>query len=237
VNQCSRNSRRLFFDPGGIVACFRGWWGLGGYTRGPSAFLKAGWDPFRVRNNRICTGGIAKNAQPPATSCNPSGILTSIRTTASRRPTQDSRSGWSRCSFPVGLLHLQHAGLSRRTDTFFSKLSDGLASMSRAITAMQWYSVSMQVTLTIPDELAAEAGARGFSVQAYAEDILRRAAVPVEDEVIGLEEERAVAEARAWRRRNHPISNEEVLAEFGLTPDDFDRLGQTPLPQQPNGSR
>ncbi len=36
--------------------------------------------------------------------------------TASRRPTQDSRSGWSRCSFPVGLLHpLQHAGLSRRT--------------------------------------------------------------------------------------------------------------------------
>src|ERR1017187_4669755 len=28
---------------------------------------------------------------------------------ASRQPTQDSRSGWSRCSFPVGLLHpLQH---------------------------------------------------------------------------------------------------------------------------------
>jgi len=102
---------------------------------------------------------------------------------------------------------------------------------------MQWYSVSMQVTLTIPDELAAEAGARGFSVQAYAEDILRRAAVPAEDEVIGAEEERAVAEARAWRRRNQPISNEEVLAEFGLTQDDFERLGQTPLPPQPNGSR
>ena len=35
---------------------------------------------------------------------------------ASRRPTQDSRSGWSRCSFPVRLFHpLQHAGLSRRT--------------------------------------------------------------------------------------------------------------------------
>ncbi len=30
--------------------------------------------------------------------------------------TQDSRSGWSRCSFPVRLFHpLQHAGLSRRT--------------------------------------------------------------------------------------------------------------------------
>src|ERR1039458_5702278 len=35
---------------------------------------------------------------------------------ASRRPAQDSRSGWSRFSFPVGLFHpLQHAGLSRRT--------------------------------------------------------------------------------------------------------------------------
>jgi len=37
---------------------------------------------------------------------------------ASRRPTQDSRSGWIRYSFPVGLFHpLQHAGLSRRTLT------------------------------------------------------------------------------------------------------------------------
>src|ERR1035437_7682450 len=35
---------------------------------------------------------------------------------ASRRPVQDSRSGWSRFSFPVGLFHpLQHAGLPRRT--------------------------------------------------------------------------------------------------------------------------
>jgi hypothetical protein len=33
---------------------------------------------------------------------------------ASQRPVQDSRSGWSRLSFPVGLFHpLQHAGLSR----------------------------------------------------------------------------------------------------------------------------
>ena len=40
--------------------------------------------------------------------------------TASRRPVQDSRSGWSRFSFPVGLFHpLQHAGLSRRTLSYF----------------------------------------------------------------------------------------------------------------------
>jgi hypothetical protein len=95
----------------------------------------------------------------------------------------------------------------------------------------------MQVTLTIPDELAVEASARGFSVQAYAEDILRRASVPVEDEVIGEDEERAVAEAREWRERNKLISNEEVLAEFGLTSDDFERLARTPLPPEPNGAR
>jgi len=95
----------------------------------------------------------------------------------------------------------------------------------------------MELTLTIPDELAVEASARGFSVKAYAEDILRRASVPAEDEVIGEDEERVVAEAREWRKHNEPISNEEILAEFGLTQDDFERLGRTPLPPSPNGSR
>jgi hypothetical protein len=37
-------------------------------------------------------------------------------TGTSRPPSQNSGSGWIRCSFPVGLFHpLQHAGLSRRT--------------------------------------------------------------------------------------------------------------------------
>jgi hypothetical protein len=40
---------------------------------------------------------------------------------ASQRPAQNSRSGWSRFSFPVGLFHpLQHAGLSRRSLSLFS---------------------------------------------------------------------------------------------------------------------
>src|ERR1017187_4282732 len=42
--------------------------------------------------------------------------LSTLQRAASRQPAQDSRSGWSRFSFPVGLFHpLQHAGLSRRT--------------------------------------------------------------------------------------------------------------------------
>ncbi len=43
---------------------------------------------------------------------------------ASRPPAQDSRPGWNRFSFPVGLLHpLQYAGLPRRSLTPFSLLA------------------------------------------------------------------------------------------------------------------
>jgi len=56
---------------------------------------------------------------------------------------------------------------------------------------------------------------------------------PPEDEEISEEEERAVAEAREWLKYNKPISHEEVLAEFGLTAADFERMGETPLPPAP----
>lgn len=53
---------------------------------------------------------------------------------------------------------------------------------------------------------------------------------PIEDEEIGEEEERAVAEAREWLRHNQPIPHAEVLAEFGLTMEDFRKMGETPVP-------
>jgi len=59
---------------------------------------------------------------------------------------------------------------------------------------------------------------------------------PAEDEQIGEEEERAVAESREWLKHNKPIPHEEVLAEFGLTMEDFERMGRTPLPPEPNGA-
>ena len=59
---------------------------------------------------------------------------------------------------------------------------------------------------------------------------------PLEDEEISEEEEQAVAEAREWLKHNQPIPHEEVLAEFGLTMADFERMGQTPLPADPKGS-
>lgn len=59
---------------------------------------------------------------------------------------------------------------------------------------------------------------------------------PIEDEAISAEEERAVAEAREWLKHNKSIPHEEVLAEFGLTMDNFERMGPTPLPPESNGA-
>jgi hypothetical protein len=63
------------------------------------------------------------------------------------------------------------------------------------------------------------------------------ASAPLEDEEIGEEEERAVAEAREWSKRNKPIPHEQVLAELGLTIADFERMGQTPLLEERTGLR
>jgi hypothetical protein len=59
---------------------------------------------------------------------------------------------------------------------------------------------------------------------------------PLEDEEISEEEARAVAESREWLKHNKPIPLEEVIAEFGLTTEDFERMGRTPLPPPPNGA-
>ena len=62
------------------------------------------------------------------------------------------------------------------------------------------------------------------------------AIAPIEDEEIGEEEESAVAESKEWLKHNKPIPHEEVLARFGLTMDDFRKLGETPLPPESRGN-
>lgn len=52
---------------------------------------------------------------------------------------------------------------------------------------------------------------------------------PIDDEPVSKEEAREIAEARAAIARGEVVSNEEVLAEFGLTTEDFERMGRTPL--------
>ncbi|MGA2268860.1 MAG: hypothetical protein ABSH44_10365 [Bryobacteraceae bacterium] len=45
-------------------------------------------------------------------------------------------------------------------------------------------------------------------------------------------ERKAVAEADEWLKQNQPIRHEEVLAEFGLTMADWEKMGKEPLPEE-----
>ncbi|MGA2119352.1 MAG: hypothetical protein ABSH56_31965 [Bryobacteraceae bacterium] len=38
-----------------------------------------------------------------------------------------------------------------------------------------------------------------------------------------------------WRKHNDPIPLEAVLADFGLNMDDWEKMGQPPAPDEPNG--
>src|SRR5215469_14601603 len=67
-------------------------------------------------------------------------------------------------------------------------------------------------------------------LQAISDPVARSIAnAPIDDEPISEEERRAVEASREWLKDHEPISHEEVLAEFGLTLEDFERMGRTPL--------
>lgn len=50
------------------------------------------------------------------------------------------------------------------------------------------------------------------------------ASAPVDDEPLSAAGEKALDEAREWSKRNKGIPHEEVLAEFGITPEEVDRF-------------
>lgn len=52
---------------------------------------------------------------------------------------------------------------------------------------------------------------------------------PADDEPLTAEEEQAFAEGREALAQGKGIPHEEILKEFGLTWEDWDRMGQTPL--------
>jgi len=56
---------------------------------------------------------------------------------------------------------------------------------------------------------------------------------PEEDsDTLSNAERRAVAEADDWLKQNQPIGHEEVLAEFGLSIADWEKMGQEPAPEE-----
>jgi hypothetical protein len=58
---------------------------------------------------------------------------------------------------------------------------------------------------------------------------------PVDDEPVSEEEAREIAAARASLDRGEGIPHEKVLAEFGLSLEDFERMGRTPLDPHKTG--
>ena len=55
------------------------------------------------------------------------------------------------------------------------------------------------------------------------------ASAPYDDEPVSAEEAREVEAAKASLARGEGIPHEDVLAEFGLSPEDFERMVRTPL--------
>jgi len=58
------------------------------------------------------------------------------------------------------------------------------------------------------------------------------AAAPIDDEPETEEERRAVAEAMDSLRRKGGVPMDEVLADFGLTMEDFRRMAENDLPDE-----
>jgi hypothetical protein len=45
-------------------------------------------------------------------------------------------------------------------------------------------------------------------------------------------ERKAISEADEWLKYNQPIPHEEILAEFGLTMADWEKMAVEPLPEE-----
>jgi len=80
---------------------------------------------------------------------------------------------------------------------------------------------------------ATQASAAVLILEAMLDPFTRALAnAPVEDEAPSDDEVAAVAASHEWLQTHAALPNREILAEFGLTEEDFERTGQTPLPAE-----
>jgi hypothetical protein len=66
---------------------------------------------------------------------------------------------------------------------------------------------------------------------------LALANAPLDDEPLTEEEQQALAGARASLARGEGIPHDEILKEFGLTWEDWDQMGRTPLDATPSSTK
>lgn len=60
------------------------------------------------------------------------------------------------------------------------------------------------------------------------------ALAPIDDEPLTAEDAAAIRAGMASLEKNGGVPMEEVLADFGLTLDDFQKMAETPLPEESN---
>jgi hypothetical protein len=82
-----------------------------------------------------------------------------------------------------------------------------------------------------PGQVSAVVGLLEIMLDPFARAL---ANAPYDDEPITDDEAREVAASKAALARGEVIPHEEILAEFGLTQEDFDHMGRTPL--EPHGT-
>jgi hypothetical protein len=83
-----------------------------------------------------------------------------------------------------------------------------------------------------PGQVAAVVGLLEIMLDPLARTL---ASAPYDDESVSAEEAREVEDAKASLARGEGIPHQEVLTEFGLTSEDFERMGRTPLKPQGSG--
>src|ERR1019366_3994313 len=82
------------------------------------------------------------------------------------------------------------------------------------------------IDLMAPGQVSAVVGLLKIMLDPLARTL---ASAPFDDEPVSAEEVREIAAARASLAHGEGVSNDEVLAEFGLNAEDFARMGRTPL--------
>jgi hypothetical protein len=82
-----------------------------------------------------------------------------------------------------------------------------------------------------PGQVSAVVGLLEIMLDPFARAL---ANAPFDDEPVSDEEARDIAASKAALARGETIPHDEILAEFGLTQEDFDRMGRTPL--EPHGT-
>ena len=81
-----------------------------------------------------------------------------------------------------------------------------------------------------PGQVAAVVGLLEIMLDPLARTL---ASARYDDEPVSADEAREAEAAKASLARGEGVPHEKVLAEFGLTSEDFERMGRTPL--KPNG--